>query len=528
MTAADEDSATPAELHPLPDREVVIVGAGFGGLGAAIQLRKAGFHDIVLLEQADDLGGTWRDNTYPGVAVDVTSFTYSFSFEMNPDWSRAYAPGRELKAYADHCADKYDLRQHIRFRTEVIGSRWDEQHGLWQVELAGGGTVTARYLVAAVGILTQPKTPDILGLADFTGKTLHTARWDHDYDLTGKRVAVIGTGATSVQLVPAIAGRVAHLDVYQRTPIWVGPKPDARIPVSMRRAFRRVPGMQKGFRAVTTAATESVMTLGIVHNKQMPLLVKTIEQVCLANLRRQVPDPELRDKLTPRYGFGCKRPSFSNDYFRTFTRPDVELVTEGIEAVTETGVRTRDGVHREIDTLILATGFKVFERGNTPPFPIVGRGERELGQWWDEQRYQSYQGATMPGYPNLFLIAGPYGFTGGSYFQLIENQSRHVVRCLSHARSTGAAVVEVSARAHARYFDYIQRRQPSTVFYSNICAASNSYYFDKHGDSPILRPSSAVEAWWDSRFFDLRDYEFRSPTAQPAVRAAATVGEAST
>ncbi|MEV6773722.1 NAD(P)/FAD-dependent oxidoreductase [Nocardia sp. NPDC051030] len=527
MTAANDDSAALPPLRALPDHEVVIIGAGFGGLGAAIRLTKAGIHDFILLEQAADIGGTWRDNTYPGVAVDVTSFTYSFSFEMNPDWSRAYAPGRELKAYADRCFDKYRLRERVRLNTKVVAAEWDELHSIWTLRLDGGGSITARYVIAAVGILTQPKTPDIPGLKDFSGKTLHTARWDHDYDLTGKRVAVIGTGATSVQLVPSIAERVGALTVFQRTPIWVGPKPDATIPAPVRTVFRRIPGAQKTFRAVTTTLTETVMTLGIVHNKELPLLVKTIEQACLANLRMQVSDPELRAKLTPSYGFGCKRPSFSNDYFRTFTRENVELVTEGIERITEDGVRTRDGKLHEIDTLILATGFKVFEKGNTPPFPVHGKDGLELGDWWDQQRYQSYQGITIPNFPNVFLIAGPYGFTGGSYFQLIENQSRHVVRCLARARKTGTTVVEVRQEAHQRYFDYIQRRQPSTVFYSNNCASSNSYYFDKHGDSPILRPSSAIEAWWDSRTFSMHDYEFRHAGAQPNARPRILAEEAS-
>ncbi|GAB0105458.1 NAD(P)/FAD-dependent oxidoreductase [Nocardia sp. JMUB6875] len=497
----------------VPDYEVVVIGAGFGGIGTGIKLKEAGIHDFVILEQADDIGGTWRDNTYPGVAVDVSSFTYSFSFEMNPDWSRAYAPGIELKAYADHCVDKYGLRPHIRLNTKMVSGEFDAVNHLWRGTTADGEVITSRYVVGAPGVLTQPKLPDIPGVADFAGDTLHTARWDHSVDLDGKRVAVIGTGATSVQLVPSIADRVKSLAVYQRTPIWVAPKPDLGIPAPMRRLFRDVPGAQKSMRAATSTLTEAFMTLGIVHNRQLPLLVKGIEALCTAHLRRQVRDPELRAKLTPHYGFGCKRPTFSNEYFRTFTRPHVELVTDGIERITETGIVTRDGRHREIDVLVLATGFKVFEKGNTPAHPIHGLDGRELGDWWDENRYQAYQGTTVPGFPNLFFISGPYGFTGGSYFQLIENQARHFLRCLKEARRTGATWVEVKPEAHQRYFDYVQRRQPSTVFYSNNCAASNSYYFDRHGDSPILRPSSAVEAWWDSRTFALSDYEFKRPDA---------------
>ncbi len=322
MTAATTRRTAVPPLA-VPDHEVLVIGAGFGGIGAAIKLKQAGIRDFLVVEQAGDIGGTWRDNTYPGVAVDVSSFTYSFSFEMNPEWSRAYAPGTELKAYADHCVDKYGLRPHIRLNTRMVSGEFDPVNHLWRGTTADGEMITSRYVVGAPGMLTQPKPPDIPGVADFAGPTLHTARWDHGIALDGKRVAVIGTGATSVQLVPAIADRVSSLAVYQRTPIWVAPKPDLEIPAPMRVLFRTVPGAQKSLRAATTALTETFMTLGIVHNRQLPLLVKGIEALCTAHLRRQVPDPELRAKLTPRYGFGCKRPSFSNEYFRTFTRPHV-------------------------------------------------------------------------------------------------------------------------------------------------------------------------------------------------------------
>ncbi|WP_194813526.1 NAD(P)/FAD-dependent oxidoreductase [Nocardia sp. XZ_19_385] len=492
-----------------PDYEVLVVGAGFGGIGMGIRLRNAGIDNFIILEQAGDIGGTWRDNTYPGVAVDVSSFMYSFSFEQNPNWSRAYAPGEELKAYADHCADKYRLRSKIRLNTKVTGSEFDENQHLWRVSLDSGGILTTRYLILGVGALTQPKLPDIPGVSDFAGKTMHTARWDHDCDLDGKRVAVIGTGATAVQVVPAIAKAVARLDVYQRTPIWCGPKPDLLIPDLLKAVFRWVPLAQSSARMAVSAATEAVMTLGIVHHKQVPLLVEKIESACIAHLHKQVPDPELREKLTPKYGFGCKRPSFSNDYYATFTRDNVELVTDSIQRITTDGIVTADGCRREIDTLILATGFKVFERGNTPPFPVYGRGGVEIGQWWDQNRYQAYQGIALPLMPNAFSITGPYGFTGASYFQLIENQTRHALRCIESARRRKATYIAVSQDAHDRYFRWALSRTSDTVFY-NSCAGSNSYYFDKHGDTPLLRPSSAVSAWWDSRNFSLKDYRFES------------------
>ncbi len=484
-----------------------MIGAGFSGIGAGIKLREAGFHDFLILEQASDLGGTWRDNTYPGIAVDISSFTYSFSFEQNPDWSRVFAPGHEIKAYADHCADKYRIRERIRFGTKVLCATFDEEEELWWLETTRG-TIVTRYLVSACGGLTQPKRPAIVGIDDFAGKMMHTARWDHDHDLRGERVAVIGTGATAVQLVPSIAPTVERLDVFQRTPIWILPKPDRAIPRWLSAIFRRVPGAQTSARLLTNALTEIVMVLGVVYNKQTPGLVRRIERLCREHLLAQVPDPELREQLSPHYGFGCKRPSFSNDYYPTFNEDHVDLVTSPIARVTEDGILTEDGVTRRFDTIVLATGFKVLEIGNTPPFEVRGRGGQELGRYWHEQRYQAYEGATVPGYPNLFLILGPYSTTGASWFRMVEAQTTHLVRCLTEARRRRARCIEVRREAHDDFFADVQRRQRNTVFFNNGCGTANSYYFDHHGDAPFIRPSSGLELWWRSRHFPLSDYRF--------------------
>jgi len=492
--------------------DVVVVGAGFSGIGAGIKLREAGFHDFVILEQAGDLGGTWRDNTYPGIAVDITSFTYSFSFAQNPSWSRVFAPGSEIKAYADACTDRYGLRPHLRFHTRVLAARFDEARERWRVTTTTG-EIEARYLINATGGLTQPKPPDIPGLASFAGKVMHTARWDHAHRVAGKRVAVIGTGASAVQLVPAIAPQVASLAVYQRTPIWILPKPDRAIPPWLQAVFARVPVAQWLVRAPTTFLTELVLVFGVIYNKQTPQLVQRIERLCRRHLEEQVADPALRAKLTPSYGFGCKRPSFSNDYYPALCRPNVELVTDGIARITERGIVTADGREREIDTLILATGFKVFEKGNTPPYEVYGRGGVELGQYWHEHRYQAYEGATVPGFPNLFLVLGPYATTGSSWFSMVEAQTGHAVRCLAEARRRRAPTIEIKRAPHDAFFRDILRRQSSTVLYNNNCTGSNSYYFDHHGDAPFMRPSSGLELWWRSRHFDLDHYRFsRSPS----------------
>lgn len=506
----DRSSTQPKSSRRAPtalDAEVIVIGAGFSGIGAGIKLKQAGF-SFVILEKASDLGGTWRDNTYPGIAVDITSFTYSFSFEQNPYWSRVFAPGRELQAYANHCVDKYGIRSAFRFGVEVEKAVFDERENIWRVHARNGKIWSARYLITATGGLTQPKLPEIPGIADFTGKMMHTARWDHSYDVTGKRVAVIGTGATAVQLVPSIAPLVKELYVFQRTPIWILPKPDREIPPWVQWVFAHVPYAQQSVRNVTTVLTEMVMVLGVIYNKQTPYLIRALEALCLKHLEEQVKDPVIREKLRPNYGFGCKRPSISNDYLRTFNRANVELVTEPITRITPTGIVTADGVERQLDTLILSTGFKVYEKGNTPPFAMYGRNGVELGDFWEKNRYQAYEGTSVPGFPNMFLIWGPYSASGTSWFSMIEANVHHALRCLQQARRKKAQVVEIKREANDAYFADILRRQKNTVFYNQDCSRSNSYYFDKHGDAPFYRPSSGVEMWLRSRFFPLADYRF--------------------
>lgn len=509
--AAEAERRERSSRSPRPvilDAEVGVVGSGFCGLAMGIRLKQAGI-PFVILEKADDLGGTWRDNTYPGIAVDITSFTYSFSFEQNPEWSRVFAPGSELKRYADDVAERYGLRPHLRFGKQVVDACFDPETDTWMLTFADGGRFRCRYLVNACGVLHQPKTPDIPGLASFRGKTIHTARWDHGHSLDGKRVAVIGTGATAVQLVPSIADRVASLSVFQRTPIWIFPKPDAPIPEPVKWAFREVGGLQKAVRLGTSALTELLMVVGVVYNKQTPYLVRAAEAACRSHLRAQVPDPELRAKLTPHYGFFCKRPSFSNDFYPTFSKPHVELVTEGIERITETGIVTTDGRERSIDTLILATGFLVMEKGNMPSFPTRGLEGTELGDYWAENRFQAYEGIAVPRFPNHWILVGPYSVTGASWFSIAESGSRHVVRCLEEARRLGRTRVEVTEEAHGRYFDQVQARMRNTVFFNAGCAGSNSYYFDARGDAPLYRPAGAIEQWWRSGHFPLADYAMR-------------------
>lgn len=492
----------------MPEYEVLVVGAGFGGMGVAIQLQRMGIGNFLLVERADDLGGTWHVNTYPGLAVDIASTTYSYSFEPNPHWSRLYAPGAELKAYAAHVADKYRLRPHMRFNSSVERAEFDESRAQWTVHLAGQKPVTARFLVLATGFLSQPKWPDIPGIETFAGKIIHTAAWDHDYALEGKRAAVIGTGATAVQLLPKIAPRLAQMDVYQRTPIWVAPKFNPRISAAVQGLFAQVPLTQRLARYTGSTVLELGMVSAALHNREMPFLGRSAEMFCRAHLRRQIPDRELRRKLTPGYSFGCKRPTFANDYYPTFLRSNVELVTDGIERIEADGIVARDGRKRGIDTLILATGYKVWEKGNFPAFDVVGKNGVELGEWWNANGYQSYEGITVNGFPNLFYLASPYAFTGLSYFFTIEGQMKHIARCLGELYARHASTFEVKASAQQAFVAGMKARAASTVFASGNCATSNSYYFNQHGEASLLRLSPTAVALWRSGHYSLDDYAF--------------------
>ncbi|HVE69529.1 MAG TPA: NAD(P)/FAD-dependent oxidoreductase [Solirubrobacteraceae bacterium] len=486
--------------------DVAIIGAGFSGIGAGIALSKAGIGDFALIEAGDGVGGAWHWNTYPGIQVDIPSFSYQFSFRRHSDWSRVYAPGDELKAYAEDCVDHFGLRSRLRLGTTVTGAAWDDAEHVWRLDTDRGEPLTARHVIGATGVLTKPKPPEIPGVADFPGTTVHTARWDDSIELRGRRVALIGTGASAVQVIPSIAPHVEELTVFQRTAIWCLPKLDGPIPPAVRRALRSLPGVKQAARLASQTFVELTFPVAAHYATVVPM-VRWSRSIALRHLEEQVRDPAVRDRLTPRYDLGCKRPGFSNDYLRTFNRDNVQLETAPIVAVEGDRVRTAEGERGPFDVLILATGFKVFEPGNMPPFPTRGVGGRDLEEFWARHRYQAYQGVSVPGFPNLFAILGPYGYNGASYFTLIENQSRHIVRCLKHARRLGATRVEVTREANDGYMAQMLGRRHRQVFFRGSCSSANSYYFDSHGDVPF-RPSTTLEAMWRSARFPLSDYTF--------------------
>jgi cation diffusion facilitator CzcD-associated flavoprotein CzcO len=498
-----------------PDHEVIVIGAGFAGIGASIKLTEAGISNHLLVEEGEDVGGTWYWNKYPGVAVDIPSFSYQFSFERRTSWSRIYAPGKELHSYARHCAKKYGVREKVRFRTRVTGASFDDASHLWRLETSSGDQLTARHVIGATGVLTQPKLPVIDGLDSFAGTIVHTARWNPELDLRGKRVAIIGTGASAVQVVPEIAPLVEHLTVFQRTPIWCLPKPDAPLPGLVRGLMRALPMGDLAGRVASQAFVEATFPLPLHWGGLLPIS-GVGERIGKRHLERQVRDPQVREKLTPKYAVGCKRPSFHNSYLATFNRANVLLETDPIERITKTGIRTADGELHKADVLILATGFKVFETGNMPPFDITGSGGVDLESWWDENRLQAYEGVSVPGFPNFFTVLGPYGYNGSSYFNLIETQMHHITRVLKRARKDKATRVEVRTEANDRFFQEMLSRRHNQIVWQDSCSVANSYYFDKHGDVPF-RPSTTLETVWRQGHFDLDDYRYeRVPAAVAA------------
>ncbi|MBF8189136.1 NAD(P)/FAD-dependent oxidoreductase [Nonomuraea sp. K274] len=420
---------------------VAIIGAGFGGLCMAIRLERAGIHSYTVYEKADGLGGTWRDNSYPGAGCDIPSHLYSYSFEKYTSWTRRFPEQPEILSYLEHCADKYRVREKIRFRTEVRRAVFDD--GAWQVTSYAGDeerTETYDVVVMGVGQLNRPRLPDIPGMADFEGVSFHSARWDHDHDLTGRRVAVIGSGSSAAQLIPRVAEQAEHLYVFQRTPNWVIPKPDAEFGPLARLAFRFVPGLQRVYREWIYRYAEGTLHPALAQGwSAEPLRKRALE-----HLHSQVPDPELRAKLTPGYPPGCKRIVIDSSFYPALTRDDVEVVTDGIVRITAKGVETTEGPYA-VDTIVCATGFKSTEF--LAPMEVRGRGGRSLEEQWADGA-EAYLGISVPNFPNMFLLYGPNTNLGhNSIVFMIECQVAHVMSCLAYLSGSGPIEVRPEAMA---------------------------------------------------------------------------------
>jgi cation diffusion facilitator CzcD-associated flavoprotein CzcO len=479
------------------ETDILIVGAGFAGLAMAIRLKQAGMTGVAIIEKGHDVGGTWRDNTYPGAACDIPSHLYSLSFEPKADWSRMYPGQAELRAYLDAVADKHGLRDIIRFDTAMRGATWDAMAGLWRVALSDGASLTTRVLISAIGALHEPAIPTLPGLETFQGTVFHSARWDHAHDLAGKRVAVIGTGASAIQFVPKIAPKVAHLSVFQRTAPWINPKKDYPIGPRRQRLLRYLPLYRRFVRARLFCLHE-VRVFGFLG---LDGLMRLAEKFALEYLHRKVGDPTLRAKLTPNYRLGCKRVLISSDYYPALQRDNVELVTADIAQVRADRIVTRDGAEHVVDTIIHGTGFKVADIARHGK--ITGLGGRTLAQAWAGGT-EAYWGLCVGGFPNYFMMLGPNtGLGHNSVVLMIEAQARFIASALTQMRGRGLRAIDVKPDAMRAFNAMVHARMARTVWRTGGC---KSWYLDEAGRNVTLWPGSVVRYSLATRVARLADF----------------------
>jgi cation diffusion facilitator CzcD-associated flavoprotein CzcO len=471
--------------------QVVIIGGGFSGLGVAIQLLERGIEDFVILEKAKQLGGTWRENTYPGCACDVPSHLYSYSFAPKTTWSRVFAEAAEIQAYLLEVAARFDVMPHVRLETEMLRSDWDNERKRWKVQ-TNHGPIDAQFIVMGQGPLHEPKLPDVAGLDSFEGTAFHSAQWNHHHDLTGRRVAVIGTGSSAIQFVPKIQPKVAHLTLFQRTAPWVLPKPDHVIPPIEKWALEKVPGFRKALRGTIYGATE---LLQLAQRK--PARMQQLQRLAVSYLHSKVKDPELLRAVTPSFTLGCKRLLLSNTYYDAIQASNAAVVPYGVTRVTPTGVVDSHGVEHDVDTIIFGTGFNV--TGTSTPRNVFGADGRSMGEVWDGSP-TAYLGTTCHGFPNAFFMIGPNTGNGhGSAFVIIEAQAKYIVDAVATARRDNIASFDVRASAQDAWNAEVQAALVTGVFNAGGCA---SYYIDKTGRNFAIYPWTTFDLRWRMRRFD--------------------------
>lgn len=476
--------------------DTLIIGAGFTGLGAAIKLKQAGVEDIVIVERSDRVGGTWRDNTYPGIACDIPSLLYSFSFVKNPSWSRAYPTGGEICAHIEDLTDQFGLRQLIRFDTEITGLSFAEDTGVWTATTKGRKRFQARTVVLASGPLADHKFPEIRGIDTYQGQKIHSADWDHDYDFAGKRVAVIGTGASAVQIVPELVKTAEFVKVFQRTPGWVIPRLDTKMPAAVQSLFAKVPATQEFARQVLFWGHEASATALVWKSP----LSSVVARVGKAHLRRAVADPWLRRQLTPDFTPGCKRMLVSSDYYPALQRDNCKLIDWPIATLSPAGIRTSDGVEHHLDAIVFATGYDVHLSG--PPFPVTGLGGRSLQQDWSGHA-QAYKSASAHGYPNLFFMCGPNSGPGhNSLLVFVEGQLDYLVAGVSAILDNDLRYLDVREDIQHAYNEQIQRRLSRTTWMSGC----NSWYLTDDGFNASMYPGFATQYLRQMRDFRYEDY----------------------
>jgi cation diffusion facilitator CzcD-associated flavoprotein CzcO len=494
----NDASGAPAPAAPLPGHvRVAIIGAGFGGIGAAIALRKAGHTDFVVLERATAVGGTWRDNSYPGCTCDVPSHLYSFSFAPNPDWTRSFSRQAEIWDYLERVTDRYGLRRNIRFEATMTEARWDASRARWRIRTSRGD-LTADVLVSAAGPLSAPALPDIPGLASFPGPVFHSAQWNHDFDLAGKRVAVVGTGASAIQIVPEIQPKVGRLVLFQRTPAWVVPRRDRKISETEKWLYRHVPLTQRAARLGLYLSREPLVGAFV----KRPQILRAAQRLALGNMAKSITDPGLRAKLTPDYVMGCKRILLSNDYYPALAQPNVDVVAAGLAKVGGGTLTAQDGTSYDVDAIAFATGF----RATDVPIAqhIYGAAGVSLAEAWDRDM-RALRGTTVPGFPNLCLVIGPNtGLGHNSMVHIIESQLSYITDYLATLEATGAAALDARPAAEERWCADVERRMASTVWATGGCV---SWYLNAAGRNPTLWPASTIRFRRATRRLDPAEYD---------------------
>ncbi len=478
------------------DYEVAVIGAGFSGLGMGIKLQNAGIENFIIAEAADEVGGTWRDSKYPGAAVDVPNHLYSYSFEQSPHWTRMFAKSQEIQQYIVKLADKYNIRPKIKFNTRIEKASFDEIAGHWIINTSNGDQLTAKMVVSAIGPFAAPSIPPVSGLKDFKGQTVHTAKWSPDLDITGKRVAVVGSGASAIQVVPAIASVVKELKVFQRTPSWVVPKLDYEYSELEKMIYRNLPIVQQLRRYVIYGITELLAT-AIVWDTPM---TSFMEQIARRHIERGIKDPELRKRVTPDYRLGTTRMLIANDWYPALDRDNVELVDHSVEALTEKGVKA-GGKEYEVDIIVWATGYKSPAQGF--PFKVEGRGGLDLNESWQDGA-EGYKGITIAGFPNLFSLMGPNTGPGHtSVLVYVEAQQDYILQAIKTCQQKHLKSLEVKKESQREFNDFLLERMKKTTWGNG----GASWYYTKDGRNTTLYPGFASEYVLDVASFDIDNYK---------------------